>query len=84
MGGDFVDLYQSSGVGIHVSPKSLCRPHARAYILPFRAPTAGGQYHWVSMMAPQYCQKVFSYVTGNIASIDLNALLRAHHDQQAG
>lgn len=27
-------------------------------------PTAGGQYHWVSMLAPQYCQKLFSYITG--------------------
>lgn len=29
-----------------------------------RAPTAGGQYHWVSMLAPQAAQKPLSYATG--------------------
>lgn len=29
-----------------------------------RAPTAGGQYHWVSILAPQSCQKLLSYITG--------------------
>lgn len=42
------------------------------------APTAGGQYHWVSMLAPVSSRKFFSYVTGwltvwgwqaNVASI---------------
>ncbi|MCJ1393349.1 hypothetical protein MMC18_006222 [Xylographa bjoerkii] len=28
------------------------------------APTAGGQYHWVSMLAPPTSQKFFSYITG--------------------
>ena len=28
------------------------------------APTAGGQYHWVSMLAPSSCRKFFSYITG--------------------
>lgn len=28
------------------------------------APTSGGQYHWVSMLAPRSCSKVLSYVTG--------------------
>lgn len=28
------------------------------------APTAGGQYHWVSMLAPHHSRKFFSYVTG--------------------
>ncbi|TVY35551.1 Choline transport protein [Lachnellula subtilissima] len=28
------------------------------------APTSGGQYHWVSMLAPKSCFKGFSYVTG--------------------
>ena len=58
------DIHQSSRVGIYVDPSSLRRPGARAYILRLRAPTAGGQYHWVSMLAPQYCQKLFSYITG--------------------
>lgn len=28
------------------------------------APTAGGQYHWVAMLAPRWCSKFLSYVTG--------------------
>ncbi|KAF5019815.1 hypothetical protein F66182_8184 [Fusarium sp. NRRL 66182] len=28
------------------------------------APTAGGQYHWVAMMAPRSCSKFLSYITG--------------------
>ncbi|CAM1509634.1 Fc.00g033730.m01.CDS01 [Cosmosporella sp. VM-42] len=28
------------------------------------APTSGGQYHWVAMMAPRSCAKFLSYITG--------------------
>ncbi|KAF5227519.1 hypothetical protein FANTH_14751 [Fusarium anthophilum] len=28
------------------------------------APTSGGQYHWVAMLAPRSCSKFLSYVTG--------------------
>lgn len=28
------------------------------------APTSGGQYHWVSMLAPRSCAKFLSYLTG--------------------
>nr|XP_001397915.2 choline transport protein [Aspergillus niger CBS 513.88] len=28
------------------------------------APTSGGQYHWVSMMSPRWCQKYLSFLTG--------------------
>lgn len=28
------------------------------------APTAGGQYHWVSMLAPRSSRNFFSYITG--------------------
>ena len=28
------------------------------------APTSGGQYHWVSMLAPSRCSKFLSYITG--------------------
>jgi hypothetical protein len=31
-----------------------------------RAPTSGGQYHWVSEFAPPSLQKFLSYVTGEI------------------
>jgi choline transport protein len=27
-------------------------------------PTAGGQYHWVSLLAPRSSKKFFSYITG--------------------
>ena len=30
------------------------------------APTSGGQYYWVSMLAPPYCRKFLSYITGKI------------------
>ncbi len=29
-----------------------------------RAPTSGGQYHWASMLAPSFCKKFVSYITG--------------------
>lgn len=28
------------------------------------APTSGGQYHWVAMLAPAWCSKFLSYLTG--------------------
>lgn len=28
------------------------------------APTSGGQYHWVAMLAPRWCSKYLSYITG--------------------
>lgn len=28
------------------------------------APTSGGQYHWVAMLAPRSCSKFLSYMTG--------------------
>ncbi|KAM5381189.1 hypothetical protein ACJZ2D_003105 [Fusarium nematophilum] len=28
------------------------------------APTSGGQYHWVAMLAPRICSKYLSYITG--------------------
>lgn len=28
------------------------------------APTSGGQYHWVAMLAPRWCAKFLSYLTG--------------------
>ncbi|KAH7183977.1 amino acid/polyamine transporter I [Fusarium oxysporum] len=28
------------------------------------APTCGGQYHWVAMLAPRSCSKFLSYITG--------------------
>ena len=31
-----------------------------------RAPTAGGQYYWVSMLAPISSKRFFSYATGEL------------------
>lgn len=31
------------------------------------APTSGGQYHWVAMLAPRRCSKFLSYITGWLA-----------------
>lgn len=31
------------------------------------APTSGGQYHWVAMLAPRSCSKFLSYLTGWLA-----------------
>ncbi|KAK2748735.1 hypothetical protein FQN57_000316 [Myotisia sp. PD_48] len=28
------------------------------------APTSGGQYHWVAMLAPRWCNRFLSYMTG--------------------
>lgn len=32
------------------------------------APTSGGQYHWVAMLAPRSCAKFLSYITGWITA----------------
>ncbi|KAJ4354615.1 uncharacterized protein N0V89_006352 [Didymosphaeria variabile] len=33
------------------------------------APTAGGQYHWTSMLAPKFCRKFLSYFIGWLTMI---------------
>lgn len=46
---------------------SMCAPlghPVRATVDSFRAPTSGGQYHWVSMLAPPSMSKFLSYITG--------------------
>jgi choline transport protein len=35
------------------------------------APTAGGQYHWVSEFAPRKYQKVLSYISGNALAVNV-------------
>ena len=45
----------------------MSNPHPPRRVLnPFRAPTAGGQYHWVSEFAPRRYQKFLSYTSGMI------------------
>ncbi|KAL4925686.1 putative GABA permease [Aspergillus undulatus] len=37
------------------------------------APTSGGQYHWVSMLAPRFCVKFLSYISGWLTVIGWQA-----------
>lgn len=37
------------------------------------APTAGGQYHWVSEFAPESCQRSLSYFTGWMSTLSWQA-----------
>ena len=39
------------------------------------APTAGGQYHWVSEFAPKACQKILSYASGWLSTLALQSFL---------
>lgn len=39
------------------------------------APTAGGQYHWVSMLAPASCRNFLSYITGWLVIAGWEAIL---------
>ena len=39
------------------------------------APTAGGQYHWVSMMAPARCRNFLGYITGLLVIAGWEAIL---------
>lgn len=38
----------------------------------YRAPTAGGQYHWVSELAPRKHQKLLSYIVGTFLTLCQN------------
>lgn len=42
------------------------------------APTAGGQYHWVSEFAPRSCQKFLSYASGWLSTLALQSFLAVH------
>ncbi|KAL9105807.1 MAG: hypothetical protein Q9227_009063 [Pyrenula ochraceoflavens] len=39
------------------------------------APTSGGQYHWVAMLAPQSCQRFLSYITGWLTVLGWQAVV---------
>ncbi|KAI1335037.1 putative GABA permease [Xylariaceae sp. FL0016] len=39
------------------------------------APTSGGQYHWVSMLAPPSCRKFLGYITGWLALTGWQAMV---------
>ena len=49
-----------------------------------RAPTSGGQYHWVSEFAPRRVQRFLSYMTGKGISSMLYSQLCPNFCQQDG
>ena len=51
--------------------KDQCRQfYAGNFLTPCaRAPTSGGQYHWISEFSPRRCQKFLSYLVGWISAI---------------
>jgi amino acid transporter len=75
------DRAESCGDVFHVSlfPVNL---QCKDTDIPCSAPTAGGQYHWVSEFAPPHLQKFLSYYSGKLlASI---AILFAATDSVTG
>lgn len=52
----------SGGDGVHVG--SLATLELAQHLMPSRAPTSGGQYHWASEFAPPSVQKPISYLSG--------------------
>lgn len=52
-----VYVYIGTFIGFFASVASLAE-------IASRAPTAGGQHHWVSEYAPPSCQRFLSYITG--------------------
>lgn len=47
-----------------------------------RAPTSGGQYHWISMLAPTSCRKFTSYTMGRYRALPwfVKIILGRHTD----
>ena len=62
----------SSRNGVNVSAH-ISRTAFKRYSQIPRAPTSGGQYHWVSEFAPPEYQKVLSYVTGWLSTLSWQA-----------
>ena len=57
-------LRQYCGNGVYVRKHYLVHLGWATDYVPFRSPTAGGQYHWVSEFAPPKIQKLLSYIVG--------------------
>ena len=62
--GSRAGLLEHSGNGLHVNAPAENKYVLLTYVLIQRAPTSGGQYHWVSELAPRSCQKYLSYLNG--------------------
>jgi hypothetical protein len=62
VGFSFVILSMAEMASMYSFPMILI-PRCTANGL-IRAPTSGGQYHWVSEFAPPSCQCILSYITG--------------------
>ncbi|EXV05570.1 amino acid permease family protein [Metarhizium robertsii] len=61
---------------------SLCWSHAGQFFivlslaeLASMAPTAGGQYHWVSEFAPRQHQKLLSYLSGWLSTVSWQSIV---------
>lgn len=60
----FIFVYASMAeLASMYKPRFSCCLHRRL-ISDSRAPTSGGQYHWVSEFAPREYQRFLSYITG--------------------
>lgn len=66
VGFSFVILSMAEMASMYVEFLGELMQSARAKLSlnPFRAPTSGGQYHWVSEFAPPGSQAILSYITG--------------------
>jgi amino acid transporter len=70
-----VYVYIGSFVGFFASVVSLAE-------IASRAPTAGGQYHWVSEFAPPSCQRFLSYITGMAVSFLMKLVVYSRYASQ--
>ncbi|KAL1583342.1 hypothetical protein WHR41_08002 [Cladosporium halotolerans] len=61
--------------GILLSPFVLLPVYASLAEVSSMSPTAGGQYHWVSELAPPKWQKFLSYVTGWLITLGWQTFL---------
>jgi hypothetical protein len=62
--GNAVGLRKYCGNGVYVRSIISFILVELLITVPFRSPTAGGQYHWVSEFAPPKIQKLLSYIVG--------------------
>lgn len=58
-----------SRIGVNVSERQTLHGVLRHNNMT-RAPTAGGQYHWISELSPRKYQKKLSYITGMLSATE--------------
>ena len=59
-----LSMAEMASMSVSQTPKVL----AVGSLTENRAPTSGGQYHWVSEIAPRKHQKFLSYLVGRLLS----------------